>query len=334
MKKREFVDYCLQGMSKEPYKKIGSASAPMNIALVKYWGKRNTELNLPVTSSLSVSLSLKTSTTVEVISHDIFDRDLIELDGVSAQEGSTFYTRLVFFLDLFRPTPTTLFRVTTKNDMATAAGLASSASGFAALVLALDDLFAWQLPKEKLSLLARLGSGSACRSIFSGFVLWNKGKREDGLDSFATPLLETWPELSMAYIPVSSEQKPISSTKAMQQTVATSSLYAYWPKAVEQEIETALEAIMAHDYTKLGSVAEESALFMHATMMLAKDPILYWLPKSVEVLHRVWQARKDGFMVYATMDAGPNVKILFMEEQRELLFSYFPEAKLLSPIWV
>lgn len=333
MKRADCVLHCLSGKSKEPFKSIGEAQAPMNIALVKYWGKRNRELNLPITSSLSLSLALKTTTTIEVLPHHQREQDLIELNGTPVSSESPFFKRIVSFLHLFRPSPETLFHVTTMNSMPTAAGLASSASGFAALVLALDDLFCWQLPKTTLSLLARLGSGSACRSLFPGFVLWQKGEREDGMDSLAEPILETWPSLMMAYVPVSYDEKPISSTIAMQRTVETSPLYSAWPVQVSTHIDDACQAIGAHDFQKLGTVAEASALMMHATMLGAKEPILYWLPKTVEVLHRVWQARKEGFMVYATMDAGPNVKLLFQEEQRESLHIYFPEAKMISPIW-
>lgn len=333
MKKASFVAHCLKGTSKTTYKTMGVGTAPMNIALVKYWGKRDAELNLPVTSSLSLSLSLQTTTTVALLPHHQRTQDLIELNGLPVLENSIFYKRLVSFLDLFRPTPDALFHITTENDMPTAAGLASSASGFAALVLALDDFFSWQLPHKTLSMLARLGSGSACRSLFPGFVVWEKGESADGLDSFAEPILETWPELLMAYVPVSSAEKSMSSTKAMKLTVDTSPFYSVWPSSVARQMEHATQAIVCKDFLMLGTVAEESALLMHAMMLSARDPILYWLPQTVEVIHRVWQARREGFRVFLTMDAGPNVKLLFLEEHRKLLHKYFPEAEMMNPVW-
>jgi len=333
MKKKECVAYCLRQKPLEPLKKSGSASAPLNIALVKYWGKRNEELHLPITSSLSLSLSLKTTTEVQLYSRSQRDKDYFELNGKPLHEASPFYKRLSSYLDLFRASPDVIFQVSTTNEMPTSAGLASSASGFAALVLALDDLFEWQLSRDLLSILARLGSGSACRSLFSGFALWQKGTRADGLDSHAVPIPDTWPSLAMAYVPISNEEKPISSREAMKRTVATSPLYRMWPELTEGHIYEALQAIQQRDFTKIGEIAEQSALNMHATMMTSSPPILFWQPLTINILHRVWQARAMGLAVYATLDAGPNVKLLFLEEQRSLLHHYFPEAINLDPLW-
>jgi diphosphomevalonate decarboxylase len=333
MKRKECVDYCLFQKSKEPLKCKGSSSAPLNIALVKYWGKRDEELHLPLTSSLSLSLSMKTTTEVQLFSRSQRERDYFELNGKPVLETSSFYKRLSAFLDLFRFSHDVIFQVITHNEMPTAAGLASSASGFAALVLALDDLFEWQLPQNTLSILARLGSGSACRSLFPGFVLWEKGSRADGLDSHAMALAETWPSLAMAYVPVSHEEKPISSRVAMKRTMDTSPLYRLWPELVEKHIFEALQAIQQRAFTKLGEIAEQSALSMHATMMTSTPPVLLWQPHTVEVLQRVWQAREQGLQVYATLDAGPNVKLLFLEAQRSLLHHHFPEAINLDPLW-
>lgn len=333
MKRKQCVDYCLRHKSLTPLKKVGTASAPLNIALVKYWGKRNEELHLPLTSSLSLSVSLKTTTEVHLCSRKEREKDYFELNGKPLHETSTFYKRLSSYLDLFRASEDMIFHVLTTNEMPTAAGLASSASGFAALVLALDNLFGWALPTESLSILARLGSGSACRSLFPGFVLWQKGIRSDGLDSHATPITDTWPTLAMAYVPISQEEKPISSREAMKRTVSTSPLFQLWPDLVETHITKACQAIQQRSFNTLGEIAEQSALTMHATMMTSSPPILFFKPFTVDVLHRVWKAREKGLHVYATLDAGPNVKLLFQEEQRPLLHHYFPEAINLDPIW-
>lgn len=330
MNRKECVRFLLQGNPLEPQKKQGVGHAPLNIALVKYWGKRNRELNLPVTSSFSISLNSHTHTTVETLPH--MEEDVVVLNGMSIPRETTFYQRVKGFIDLVRPEKMA-FSVTTINEMPTGAGLASSAAGFAALTRALNDLFSWQLSDSALSCLARLGSGSAARSLFPGFVLWEKGVREDGLDSVAHSLVETWPELLVAYVPISSTEKPISSTAAMQRTVDTSPLYCRWPVEVEKQLQEATSAITMKEFDRLGRVAESSALMMHGTMLTATPPILYWLPETVSVLHQAWQARKEGFQVYVTMDAGPNVKLLFLEEQKELLHRYFPKAKLLSPLW-
>lgn len=333
MKRKECVTYCLHHKSLIPLKKVGMASAPLNIALVKYWGKRNEELHLPLTSSLSLSLALKTTTEVHISSRKEREKDYFELNGKPLHETSSFYKRLSSYLDLFRSSEEVSFQVLTTNEMPTAAGLASSASGFAALVLALDNLFGWSLPRESLSILARLGSGSACRSLFHGFALWQKGTRLDGLDSHAVPLSDTWPTLAMAYIPISQEEKPISSREAMKKTVLTSPLFQLWPDLVETHIEKACQAIQQRSFQALGEIAEQSALSMHATMMAARPPILFFKPTTIDVLHRVWQARAKGFHVYATLDAGPNVKLLFQEDERSCLHQHFPEAINLDPLW-
>ncbi|MDZ4199441.1 MAG: diphosphomevalonate decarboxylase, partial [Kiritimatiellia bacterium] len=190
--------------------------APVNIALVKYWGKRDERLNLPVTSSLSVSLAgLETRTEISAGAGP----DTMELDGRLLEADHPALRRVSTFLELFRPDPGIGFRLCSRNSVPTAAGLASSASGFAALVRALDGLFGWSLPARELSILARLGSGSACRSLFPGFVQWQAGQAADGMDSYAEPLSERWPELRIGLWVIESGPKPVSSREAMRHTV-------------------------------------------------------------------------------------------------------------------
>jgi diphosphomevalonate decarboxylase len=299
------------------------AFAPANIALCKYWGKRDTQLNLPLTSSLSISLgklgsqcTLKQSNT---------NHDSVILNNNELAPDSKFVTRLTRYLDLFRPDNSTHYQLETNNTIPTAAGFASSASGFASLVLALNKLHNWQLNNTKLSILARLGSGSACRSLWQGFVEWHAGKRDDGMDSFAEPLTSpAWPELKIGLLVLTSAQKPIGSREAMQRTAETSILYRSWPDKVATDINTIRQAISEQDFRKLGSTAESNALAMHATMMASLPPVLYWLPESVEIMHRIWQLRADGLPLYLTMDAGPNIKLLFQNQHRTDIQREFP----------
>ena len=185
-----------------------SAFAPSNIALCKYWGKRSVELNLPVNSSLSISLGNKGAfTKVSLINHR---QDLVLVNNHPTDPKDQFYVKLVKFLDLFReqlPDQHTAFKVDTYANIPIAAGLASSACGFAALVKALDQLFGWNYSLKQLSILARLGSGSACRSIFNGFVKWHKGILADGTDSFAEPLEQSWTDLCIGLLIVSQHEK-------------------------------------------------------------------------------------------------------------------------------
>ncbi len=324
MNRQTFVAQLVPHCTGEPGQQ-GEAWAPVNIALAKYWGKRDAELNLPQNSSLSISLpELGTHTCLTLKE----GADTITLNGAPATEN--FARRLSRFLDLFRPDGLG-FTVETTNTVPTAAGLASSASGFAALVKALDALFDWQLDRKTLSMLARIGSGSASRSLYDGFALWHRGERDDGMDSYAEGLSETWPELRIGLVEVDTSQKPIGSTAGMQQTVNSCPLYAAWPAFAEQSVQTQLAAIHDRDMEKLGDSAEHNALTMHATMIATRPTILYWTPEAVEAIRTVQQLRASGTPVWFTMDAGPNLKLLFPHTAAAAVQAVFPEVRILAP---
>lgn len=311
---------------RDPQQHSAEATAPANIALCKYWGKRDEELKLPLTGSLSISLgSLGTTTCISRA-----DRDEFLLNGVPQAPDSKAVRRLFSFLDLFR-SPETRFRVDSVNRIPMAAGLASSASGFAALVLALNELYQWRLTSKELSILARLGSGSASRSIEHGFVEWRPGSLEDGSDSYAEPLDAVWPEFRIGILTLSSAEKPVGSGEGMQRTLDTSTLYHAWPREVARALPIIRQAIHDRDFPTLGAAAEQNALSMHATMIAAWPPILYWRPKTVATLHQVHQLRAQGLGVYATLDAGPNVKLLFLEKDQPALCEAFPELQVVEP---
>jgi len=312
----------------ENVKECGSAFAPSNIALCKYWGKRDAALNLPVNSSLSISLgNLGTRTELRVR-----DDDMVYLNGEVQSSESSFVQRVTAFLDLFRPMlGNAHFEVRTENNIPTAAGLASSASGFAALVMALDDLAGWGLDKKKLSMLARLGSGSASRSVYNGFVQWHAGSSSDGTDSFAEPLSHTWPEFRIGILEISDARKPVGSRDGMNRTVETSELYKSWPAQATADLETIRTAIAAQDFKMLGKTAEHNALSMHATMMAAWPPLLYLRPETIEQIHKVQRIRAEGLEVYLTIDAGPNIKLLFLKENEAAVADAFPCLEIIQP---
>ncbi|HMO50752.1 MAG TPA: diphosphomevalonate decarboxylase [Kiritimatiellia bacterium] len=327
MNKHDIVERIIGGR-RTPAAAQGKGIAPANIALVKYWGKRDEALNLPVTSSLSVSLGhLGTTTTLEPIA----GADEILLNGLPVPEDTTFARRLHAYLDFFRPEPTAGYRVITRNTIPTAAGLASSASGYAALALALNDLHRWGLAPRDLSILARLGSGSASRSIFTGLVRWNAGAREDGMDSFAEPIPLRFPGLRIGLIKVSVAEKAVSSRDAMKQTVAGSPLYRAWPDQVTRDLDAMLAAFQNHDMEALGRTAENNALAMHATAVAAWPPTLFWLPESVKAMHEMWRMRAEGLPVYFTMDAGPNLKVLTAAEHTDTVDKQFPGVEWVDP---
>lgn len=305
----------------DPVKKSGHGWAPVNIALCKYWGKRNAELNLPTASSLSVSLSKGTQTDISWHS----GKDQIFLNEQPLLSTDPFSTRLSRFLDLFRPGQDFGFVVRTSNDVPTKAGLASSASGFAAAVMALNDLFDWKLSNKNLSLLARLGSGSACRSIDRGFVLWKAGLRGDGLDSYAEKLPLAWPELRLGILLVDSSEKAVGSKEGMLRTQETSKLYPLWPRIVEEDIIEIQSVIQKRDFSSFGRIVESNAMTMHATMLSAWPPLCYWTDQTLSLLKLIWKCREEGLLVYASMDAGPNIKLFYLAKDQEKVVKAFPE---------
>lgn len=311
-----------------PVNEKGLAFAPTNIALSKYWGKRNIELNLPMTSSLSIALPDKGALTT-ISLRDAAD-DLMILDGKTLSPDSNFVKRTVAYLNLFRPADNWRLKIEIAMNIPVAAGLASSACGFASLVAALNDLFGWRLPQQSLSILARLGSGSASRSLWKGFVEWHVGVLPDGMDSFAEPLPFEWPELHIGILSLSTKEKSISSREAMQRTVDSSILYGNWPKKVLQDLIIIKQAIYKRNFDLLGGAAESNALAMHGTMLSAWPPICYFLPETIAAMHYIWQLRKDGLDLYFTEDAGPNLKLIFLEKDKEQVKALFPELEIIQ----
>ena len=330
LKKADVVRLLLgDRLGRMPVKFCATAFAPANIALCKYWGKRNEELNLPITSSLSISLGTLGTTTRVCLAGSPADE--VVLNDAPLPTRGKFAKALSTYLDLFRPSPTVFFRVETRNTVPTAAGMASSASGFAALVLALNELFGWKLENRHLSILARLGSGSACRSVLKGFVEWDAGADEDGMDSHASQVNGSWPSLRVGVLKLSEAEKDISSRQAMKRTRRTSALYEAWPVKVAHDLSILKEAIDARDFDLLGRTSESNALAMHATGLAAWPPVLFWLPESVGTMHRIWDLREKGLPLYFTMDAGPNVKLLFQAEHETAVRDAFPAVDTVAP---
>lgn len=303
------------------------AFAPSNIALVKYWGKRDEKLNLPVTNSLSISLgSYGTQTQITEASVESYS-----LNKQIVEPNTEFYKRLKSFLDRFRPHPDFYFQIETESNIPIAAGIASSASGFAAVTLALNDFFDWKLEKTALSRLARLGSGSACRSLWQGFVEWEKGSKNDGTDSVAHPIDMPWESLQIGLLLFNTEKKAISSREAMKQTVLTSPLYKSWPQIVENDLSSMHKAIETQDFTLLGRTAESNAIAMHNTMLQAKPSIIYSQPETLEGIKKIIRLREEGLEIYFTQDAGANLKVLFLKKNKTAVLSQFPGMVAIDP---
>jgi len=328
----DVVIQLLQNKSKNPGKPKGEAFAPANIALVKYWGKRNAELNLPDNHSLSLSLgNLGATTTITPLDHTA-TQDSVILNQQPQPSHSTFHQRIENYLNYFRShfsNPNQYFSITTHSTVPVAAGLASSASGFAALILALDDLYQWNFSKQTLSILARLGSGSACRSLWNGFVKWQRGVQEDGSDSHGIPLDLTWPELKIGLLLVSDKPKPIGSREAMALSRNTSPLYKTFHERVTEDIHTLEEAIAQQDFHLLGKTAQNNALAMHGTMDTANPAFSYDTEATTVLKLKLLDAQRNGLPIYFTQDAGPNLKGLFLEKNIEEIRSHFTELMIL-----
>jgi diphosphomevalonate decarboxylase len=286
-----------------------TARANVNVALVKYWGKRDAALNLPATGSLSVTLD-GLDVEAQVGFGGGAGGDQLEIDGEPAAGEER--RRLVEFIDLVRREcgRTEAVHVATRSRVPRGAGVASSAAAFAALALAATRAAGRSLDPRALSVLARRGSGSAARSIFGGFVEWKRGEAADGLDSFAVPLLapEAW-DVRVVVALVSSAAKAVSSRDGMR-LAAASPFYPAWVAGADADLERARAAIAARDLAALGRVAEHSAFKMHAVGLGAEPPIVYWRSATLDCIQRVWALRAAGLAAWVTMDAGPQVKVL------------------------
>lgn len=281
-----------------------TARAHTNIALIKYWGKQDTTLMLPATSSVSLTLAdFYTDTTVA------FDPTLLQ-DQFTLDGGAQPVNQVSAFLDLVRTLAgiTTRASVQSHNHVPTSAGLASSASAYAALAVAASRAAGLTLTQPELSRLARRGSGSAARSIYGGLAVWHRG--HDDASSFAEALPKTPLALAMLVVLVDEGVKPISSRNLMANTVATSPYYPTWVTANEEAAAAMQQALASADFAQVGHLTEQSSMQMHATMLAADPAFTYFQPATLTAWAIVKTLRQNGVPAYATMDAGPNVKVL------------------------
>lgn len=300
-----------------------------NIALIKYWGKRDKDLFLPTNSSISMTLDRFYTQT-----HVCFDsnrqEDCIELDGQQLMGNDK--RKVERFLSLVRKETgiDDYAYVQSRNHVPIASGYASSASAFsalagAALSAALEkpvDAIAF----EWISRIARQGSGSACRSVYGGFVEWQMGRRDDGRDSYAVPILskDEWP-VAVVSVTVNRKAKKVSSREGMERTMETSPFYGGWLATIHEDLTALRKAIDNRDFTLLGQVLEYNAMKMHATMLGANPPVVYWEGQTLDIMEQVRQMRHQGLEAYATTDAGPNVKIICQVRDVQAIVTYLED---------
>lgn len=313
-------------------RQVGRCRAHTNIALIKYWGKRNDELFLPMNSSLSLTLDAFYTDTEVVLDSD-FTSDTFFLNDVKQDEKET--EKITKFLNLFRNEVNMKTKACVKsyNHVPTAAGLASSASAFSALAGAMNQASGLNLDSKTLSTFARRGSGSATRSIYGGFVEWYMGEDDLSETSHAIPVDDASWDIGMIVIAVNTGRKKLSSRIGMKQTIATSPFYSSWVETATSDLTKMKDAIKQKDFITLGEITESNGMKMHATMLGAFPPISYWEPDSVKAIQTVKEIRGMGIPCYVTMDAGPNVKVLCkasdMAKIEELLLKEFKREQII-----
>jgi diphosphomevalonate decarboxylase len=290
-----------------------TAHAHPNIALVKYWGKQEKPGNLPATPNLSISLAgLTTVTHVSDAPSDTFI--------LNSKETSD--PKLVRWLEALRGTfDVPPLQIDSGNDFPTSAGLASSASGFAALITAINAHCDLGLNQEMCSEWARVGSASAARSIFGGFVALVPPQWQ------AIPMAKRdhWP-LEVVVAVTSNEPKSVNSGEGMERSRLTSPYYNAWVRDATTDFAAASEAIERRDFLSLAAVAELNCLKMHSIMLTSQPTLSYWTPASIACMDRVRSLREEGHDVFFTVDAGPQIKAVCLPASADAVASALSET--------
>ncbi len=290
-----------------PAARTATARSCANIAFIKYWGRRDHALRLPLNGSISMNLDSATTTTT-VAFDSALDADQVTILDTETTEKAA--RRVSEHLDRVRAQAgiATRARVVSRNSFPMGAGIASSASAFAALTAAACAAAGLRLSERALSILARLGSGSACRSIPAGFVEWHAG--EDSESSYAEMIAppEHWDLRDLIAI-VETAHKEVGSSKG-QELAGASPFGAARLAAAERGLPIVRRAILERDFKTFGEETEQEAIRMHAVALTSRPSVLYWSPATVRIMHAVRAWRADGLPAYFTIDAGANVHVL------------------------
>jgi diphosphomevalonate decarboxylase len=277
------------------------ARAQPNIALIKYWGKRDTARNLPAVGSISVTLE-SLCTTMRVDFDDALEDDTLVVNGA---RNDTMLARVSRCLDSVAGSRRLRAAVRSESNFPIAAGLASSASAFAALVVAADAAAGTDLGRERLASLAGGASGSAARSIYGGIVELANDGEGISLTSLCAP--GDWP-LSVVVAITATSPKPVGSTRAMEISRETSPFYQRWVEQQDADLAAARAAITSRDFAGLAEVAEHNCLKMHSVMWASRPPMVYWNATTLDCMDAVRQLQAEGVPVFFTIDAGPQLK--------------------------
>lgn len=284
-----------------------TATAQPNIALIKYWGKRDLDRNLPAVGSISITLSdLRTEMTVD------FDAGLAEDElTVNGEINVGMLPRVSDCLDRIAGEDRLRARVLSKSNFPIAAGLASSASSFAALTVAAACAGDQTLSREALARLAGRASGSAARSLYGGFAELANDRDTIAMQALLEP--EEWP-MHVVVAVTDSGPKPIGSTEAMEISRTTSPFYERWIADQDGDLTVARDAIAARDFAGLAAIAEHNCLKMHSIMWASRPPTIFWNSATMRCLQTIRRLQDDGVNVFFTIDAGPQVKAVCLPD--------------------
>lgn len=301
---------------------IVTAMGTSNIALIKYWGKRDERLILPTHSSISITLDEHLSAKTSLVFSKSIKADTFYLNGKLQDLREKEIGEKFNIIDHVRRLAGAKERVlvVSENNFPTATGLASSAAGMATLVYAASKALGLNLSAKELSIIVRLGSGSACRSVVGGFVLWRKGTRKDGRDSYAEQIADEnyWPEINDLIAVISETKKKVSSRSGMRQTVKTSELYRIRPRLAENFAARLKTSILKKDFRTLAEITMKESNNLHATMLDTYPPIMYLNDGSKEAINAVHELNEtEGRPICAyTFDAGPNAHIITLDKYK------------------
>ncbi len=310
---------------------ISTALANSNIAIIKYWGNRNTDLFLPYNSSISFTMDDKLQTKTTVMFDEEFTVDELWINDEKAKPHET--QRVSMVLDLIRKQTENnqKAKVYSTNSFPKGAGLASSASSFAALAAASTKALGLNLSPQELSIFARFGSGSATRSVLGGAVQWNKGEKEDGSDCVAEQLApkENFPNLRNVIAITEKEEKKVGSREGMARTVSTCGYYPQRLKEVEGRLETVRDALLDFNFQKLAPVIMEESDSMHRSMRESNPPLIYLNETSHKIMNAVKElnSQNDEYVGTYTFDAGPNAHIYTLDKHAPKIVSLLKEIE-------
>ncbi len=288
------------------------AQAQPNIALIKYWGKRDVDRNLPAVDSLSVTLdTLWTWMSLEFDAR--LEQDTLDVNG---SEAPSMLARVSHCLDLVVGSGRAFARVESSSNFPIGAGLASSASAFAALVVAADKAAGSGLETNALARLAGAASGSAARSLFGGFV--ELTATDENIEVREIADSASWP-LEVIIAVTAEGPKALGSTEAMIRSARTSPFYSSWLEQQSADLEIARQAVRQRDFAKLAAVAEHNCLKMHSVMWGSRPPIVYWNQATLACMETVRALQADRLSVFFTIDAGPQLKAVCLPEDAEFV---------------